>query len=88
MFVSADVRSVGEPAAMDPILIARYGMTAASQRFEDAASRIAGSAAEGGGDLVTAMTDLVQAKQTFAANAKVIRFADEMWDSLLSLQSR
>jgi flagellar hook protein FlgE len=31
---------------------------------------------------------MIQAKTAFSANIQVIKFADEMWDSLLQLQSR
>lgn len=74
---------------MDPIATARYGLMAASQRFETAATRIAGM---GGGDatvdLGEQMVEMVQAKQAFSANISVIRYAQDMWDSLIGLQSR
>lgn len=72
---------------MDPISTARYGLMAAARQFETAASQVVG--ADGPeGDLVTGMVGMVQAKQAFAANATVIRFAQDMWDSLLRLQTR
>ena len=72
---------------MDPISTARYGMMAASRQFESAAAQVAG--AEGAdGDLVSGMVGMVQAKHAFAANATVIRFAQDMWDQLLRLQTR
>ena len=70
---------------MNPISIARYGMMAATQQLNAAANRIAG-----GGDSVdyaSAAVDMVEAKQAFKANVGVIKVADEMWQSLLDLQS-
>ena len=70
---------------MDPIATARYGLMAASQRFETSATKIA----QGGddGDLVEGIVGLTEAKLAFKANATVIRFAQDMWDSLLDLQA-
>ena len=73
---------------MDPIFTARYGMMAASRQFETAAAQVAGATDSPDGDLVSGMVGMIQAKQAFAANATVIRFAQDMWDSLLSLQTR
>jgi flagellar basal body rod protein FlgC len=70
---------------MDPISIARYGLMAATRRFEDAAQEIVGAP---DGDTVGAMVDMTQAKQAFAANLSVIRFSQDMWDDLLAIQSR
>ena len=69
---------------MDPISTARYGMMAATQQLNAAASRIAG-----GGDSIdyaSGAVDMIEAKQAFKANVGVIRVADEMWQSLLDLQ--
>ncbi len=71
---------------MDPISTARYGMLAAARQFETAAASVAANGPDG--DLVSGMVGMVQAKQAFAANATVIRFAQDMWDSLLRLQTR
>lgn len=78
---------------MDPISTARYGLMAASSKFEASAERVARmgvSDAPGAddGDIAQNMVDMVQAKQAFSANITTIRFAQDMWDSLLKLQSR
>jgi flagellar basal body rod protein FlgC len=77
---------------MDPISTARYGLMAASRRFEASAVQIANmrgeDGAEGGVDLAKEMVEMVQSKQAFSANLSVIRFAQDMWDSLLQLQTR
>lgn len=72
---------------MDPISTARYGMMAASKAFETSATRIASQPADDSVDLGQEMVGMIEAKQAFSANINVIKFADEMWDSLLSLQS-
>jgi flagellar basal body rod protein FlgC len=72
---------------MDPISTARYGLMAASQRFESAATQIANMRGDDGGDVTGAVVDMVQAKHAFSANLTVIRFAQDMWDSLLKLQT-
>jgi flagellar basal body rod protein FlgC len=73
---------------MDPISTARSGLSAATQRFEASAVRIANMRADEGVDLGREVVDMVQAKQAFSANISVIRFAQDMWDALLQLQSR
>lgn len=73
---------------MDPIATARYGLMAASNRFESAASRIAGAPGDGGVDLATEFVEVIQARQAFSANLSVIRYAQDMWESLLAVQSR
>ena len=73
---------------MDPISTARYGMMAASRQFERAAAQVVGATDGSHSDLVSGMVGMVQAKQAFAANVTVARFAQEMWDSLLRLQAR
>ena len=73
---------------MDPIATARYGLMAASNRFESAASRIAGAPGDAGVDLATEFVEVIQAKQAFSANLSVIRYAQDMWASLLAVQSR
>ena len=53
--------------------------------FRSAANRIAG-----GGDSVdyaSAAVDMVEAKQAFKANVGVIKVADEMWRSLIEIQT-
>ena len=73
---------------MDPIATARYGLMAASNRFETAASRIAGAPADHGIDVATEFVEVIQARQAFSANLSVIRYAQDMWASLLAVQSR
>lgn len=75
-------------AFMDPIATARYGLMAASNRFEAAATRIAGASADNNVDLATEFVEVIQAKQSFSANLSVIRYAQDMWDSLLAIQAR
>jgi len=75
---------------MDPISTARYGLMAASRRFETSAVNVATMGVEGEPDvdLAKETVDMIQAKTAFSANIQVIKFADEMWDSLLQLQAR
>lgn len=72
---------------MDPIATARYGLMAASHRFEASATQIAQAGARDAGDLADGILGLTEAKTAFKANAMVIRFAEDMWDSLLDIQS-
>ncbi|HEY0436623.1 MAG TPA: flagellar basal body rod C-terminal domain-containing protein [Phenylobacterium sp.] len=71
---------------MDPISTARYGMMAASRQLADSASRVANLAGDPG-DYATEAVNVVEAKQAFSANVHVIKVADEMWQSLLSIQT-
>ena len=75
---------------MDPISTARYGLMAASRRFETSAVNIATMGVEGAPDVELAQetVGMIQAKSAFSANLQVIGFAQDMWDSLLQLQSR
>ena len=73
---------------MDPIATARYGLMAASRRFEASATQIANMRSDEGVDLGNEVVEMVQAKHAFSANITVIRFAQDMWDSLLQLQTR
>jgi flagellar basal body rod protein FlgB len=73
---------------MDALSIARGGLAAAERRFETAASRIVQAPADETIDLGHEMVEMIQAKHHFSANLKVIRFADEMWKSLLEIQVR
>jgi flagellar hook protein FlgE len=73
---------------MDPIATARYGLTAATHRFEAAAAQIAGVRADDSVDVAQQTVEMVQAKSAFSANLSVIRFAQDMRDDLLKLQSR
>jgi flagellar basal body rod protein FlgC len=78
---------------MDPISTARYGLMAASQRFEASAVQIANmrgpdGTGDAGVDVGQEIVEMVQAKHAFSANISVVRFAQDMWDSLLQLQTR
>ncbi|HEX7886531.1 MAG TPA: flagellar basal body rod C-terminal domain-containing protein [Phenylobacterium sp.] len=75
---------------MDPISTARYGLMAASRRFETSAVNVATMGVEGAPDvdLGQETVEMIQAKTAFSANLRVIGFAQDMWDSLLQLQSR
>ena len=72
---------------MDPISIARYGMMAATQQLTASANRIAGSAGDDSVDYAQEAVTQIQASTSFKADVGVIKVADEMWNSLLSLQS-
>ena len=72
---------------MDPIATARYGLTAATRRFEASAAEIASMGGDETVDVPKAMVEMVQAKAAFSANISVIKFAQDMWDDLLKLQS-
>lgn len=69
---------------MDPINLARYGLMAATRRFDNAAQEIV---ATPDGDMAGPIIELSQAKQAFSANLSVIRFAQDMWDDLLAIQA-
>ncbi|PZQ64315.1 MAG: hypothetical protein DI570_05770 [Phenylobacterium zucineum] len=72
---------------MDPIATARYGLMAATQRFEASAVNVSRMGVEGQDvDLGQETVDMIQAKTAFSANISVIKFAQDMWDSLLDLQ--
>jgi flagellar hook protein FlgE len=71
---------------MDPIAAANYGLLAASRRFEASAVRTAQMGMVEV-DYAQEVVEQVSAKQQFSAMIGVIRTADEMWDSLLAIQS-
>lgn len=74
---------------MDPISTARYGLMAASRQFEASAVNVSRMGVEGADvDVAGEMVEMISAKTAFSANLSVIRFAQDMWDSLLDLQSR
>ena len=78
---------------MDPIATARYGLMAATRRFEASAENIARMRGPDGSgdvsiDVAEEVVEMVEAKSAFSANLSVIRFAQDMWDSLLELQTR
>ena len=71
---------------MDPIAAALSGMLAASRRFDASASRTARMGVEGEAvDLPAEIVDQITAKTAFAANAAVIRSAQEMTGKLLDV---
>jgi flagellar hook protein FlgE len=72
---------------MDPISIARYGMMAATQQLTASATRIAGAAGDDNVDYAQEAVTQIQAQASFKADVGVIKVADQMWQSLLDLQS-
>jgi flagellar hook-associated protein FlgK len=72
---------------MDPISTARYGMMAASRQLAQSANSVANLSGGDPGDYATEAVNQIEAKQSFKANVQVIKVADEMWNSLLSIQS-
>ena len=72
---------------MDPISIARYGMMAATQQLTASANRIAGAAGDDNVDYAQEAVTQIQAGASFKADVGVIKVADQMWQSLLDLQS-
>ena len=73
---------------MDPLSIARYGMMAASQQLAASATRVANLNGGDPADYAAEAVNQIEAKQAFAANAHVVRIADEMWQALLDVQSK
>jgi flagellar basal body rod protein FlgG len=72
---------------MDPISTARYGMMAATQQLTASANRIAAAPNLDGVDYAAEAVSQIEAAQGFRADIGVIKVADEMWQSLLELQS-
>ena len=70
---------------MDPIATASYGLLAASRRFEASAVRTARMGVMEV-DYAREAVEQVSARQQVSAMVGVIKTADEMWNSLLSLQ--
>ena len=71
---------------MDPIATARYGLMAASRRFETAAVEVSRMGGDEPVDVEGAMVDMIQSKAAFSANLSVIEFSQDMWDSQLKIQ--
>jgi len=69
---------------MDPLSIARYGMMSAQDRLAKSAARIA---AGDDVDLASETVEQIKAKTQFEASARVVRFVDEMWRSLMDIQT-
>ena len=73
---------------MDPISTARYGLMAASRRFETAAVEVSQMGGDQPVDVEGAMVEMISAKHAFSANLSVIGTSKEMWDALLEIQSK
>ncbi len=73
---------------MTAIPHAAVALTSALGRFDAAATR-AVEAATGADDVAIgeAMVEMIEAKTQVKAGVAIIRFADEMWDALLSIGS-
>ena len=72
---------------MDPLSIARYGMMSAQDRLAKSATRIANWNGGDDIDLAHETVEMIEAKLQFSASAKVVTFADEMWRSLMDIQT-
>ncbi|THD51560.1 flagellar basal body rod C-terminal domain-containing protein [Phenylobacterium sp.] len=72
---------------MDPISTARYGMMAATQQLTASASRIAADGPSGNVDYGSEVVTQIQASTAFKADVGVVKVADQMWQSLLAIQS-
>jgi flagellar hook-associated protein FlgK len=72
---------------MDPIATARYGLMAATRRFENAAQTVAQMGGDQPVDIEGATVDMIQSKHAFSANLSVISTSKDMWDALLDIQA-
>jgi flagellar basal body rod protein FlgG len=73
-----------EANSMDPLSTARYGMMTAQSRLARSADRVANW--NGGDvDLVQETVEQIEARTQFAANAKVVGFASDMWRALMDI---
>lgn len=73
---------------MEVLSTARGGLMAATKRLDASAQRTARMGFDPGVDYAHEAVEQLKAKHEFRANLQVIRFADEMWQSLLAIQSR
>jgi flagellar basal body rod protein FlgC len=71
---------------MNPLVTARYGMMAAENRLSASASRVANWNGSADFDDAHEAVEQIEARQQFSASAKVARFAEDMWQSLLDIQ--
>jgi flagellar basal body rod protein FlgC len=71
---------------MDPLAAARMGMMFATRRLEESAARTVRFGQDPEVDLVHETVEQTQAEHHFAASAKIVTFADEMWRSLMDIQ--
>jgi hypothetical protein len=69
---------------MDPLSLARYGMMTAANRLASSAQRVV----EVGADAAREVVEQIEARQQFALSAKLVGISDEMWSSLLAIQTR
>lgn len=73
---------------MDPISTARYGMMTATAQLTASADRVAASGGPAGDvDYAQEAVTQIQASTSFKADVGVIKVADQMWRSLLEIQS-
>lgn len=72
---------------MDPLSIARYGMMTAQDRLAKSASRVANWNGGAEPDLAQETVEQIEAGLQFAASAKIVTFADQMWRSLMDIQT-
>lgn len=73
---------------MDVLSTAGRGLLAAGNRLSASAERVSRMGFDDSVDLTHEVVEQVMAKTEFKANLQVIRFADEMWQALLDIQSR
>lgn len=73
---------------MNPLSIATSGILDAQRRFEVSANRVAGMAQDPSVDLGQETVAQIEATTEFKANVNVVKFTDEMWRSLLDIQTR
>jgi flagellar hook-associated protein FlgK len=73
---------------MDVLATAQRGLMAAETRLSNSAQRVARMGVDESVDYVHEAVEQVKAKAEFKANLQVIRFADEMFQALLAIQSR
>ncbi|HEY8616371.1 flagellar basal body rod C-terminal domain-containing protein [Phenylobacterium sp.] len=73
---------------MDVLSTARTGLVAAGGRFAASAGRVARAGFDPAVDLSRETVEMIEAKHAFRANVEVVKFADEMWRSLLEIQVR
>jgi flagellar basal body rod protein FlgC len=67
--------------------VSAYGMSAALNRFEKSASRVAETAGTGKDDIVSDFVEQIEARQAFEANAEVMKTAQSMTGRLLDLKA-
>lgn len=71
---------------MDPLTIARGGMTAASNRLNASAERTVNAPDDPSVDYGREAVEQMQARTQFQVNANVVRVTDQMLSSLLQIQ--